>query len=750
MNGPLDRQVAAILARVAQLEGQPVSAGAPLQVRLAVTRPDPGGGGYPLPATNPNAYWLRFVDGTFTEAQGTQAITRYDRSANPSVVARNVNGSTAFVPQDTLVLAVRHSGRWWFSYGAGGMNLYPAQLDADLPRGGSAAATIMLWNAGFGVLQAVGAAITAVDVCKSGPAQQEDVCYVVLNPDSQRYEIVELPSVASALFPAKLTANLARGGSANATIMLWNAGLGVLQATGANIVAVDVCSSGPAKQNDVIYVVFNPDSSRYEIVELPNRGTELVLFYLDADLARGGSAAATIRQWAGGGPWAATGAAITVFDSSSQGPAKAGGDVTIVSGVAYLNPDSQRYEIITLVRPEAELYLFYLTADLARGGSAAAKIRTWGGAAWAAGGAAITVVDSSSLGPAKAGTVASKESGVCWKNPDSGRYEIVAVIRPSSILWAKATAKWTNAAGNASTVACNMCTNKTGTLVAGPVPITVYLPRPDGGPKKAIDPNVQTGDVIGYVLDDDGDAVCITDVSDDAIGTVKWWNDVAGNIPRGWRELSGAAGKFIVAVGPGDAYYDPSTLGAAGGASSHTHASHSYTPAGSVSSSASGSATLSGGGISGSGTASVTFGTTGGSATIETDYAVTGITITEHAAHNHNLTADTVNATASGGSVYYWPTSPVTQNFGPQTHTVNEPNSGQGHKHTIDKTAIAGALSGTVSIASIAAGLSLTGTVSLSGITVTSSFTGTPATLTHDTRGHIPPFYALYLIERFE
>ena len=35
----LDRQVAELLARVAQLEGAPVPTGVPLQVRLAVTRP---------------------------------------------------------------------------------------------------------------------------------------------------------------------------------------------------------------------------------------------------------------------------------------------------------------------------------------------------------------------------------------------------------------------------------------------------------------------------------------------------------------------------------------------------------------------------------------------------------------------------------------------------------------------------------------------------------------------------------------
>ncbi len=276
-NSILQRQVNALLTRVAQLEGKPVSVGVPLQVRLAVTRPQPGGS-YPNPATNPDSYWLRFTDGTFTEAQGAQTVTKYQRNAVPTVVARNVNGSASFVQQDSLVLAVRYSNRWWFSYSAPGMNLYPVYFNAALTRGGSASVTIMQWNAGLGVLQATGATVTAYDVCKSGPANQFDIGYVVLNPDSNRYEIVELPSRTGAeLFPCYFNGDLARGSNVSANVGAWVAGAWDLSGNPQTI--YDEGRVGPAKQGWRGWVFLSPTSGRWELLNIERSPLALWIEY---------------------------------------------------------------------------------------------------------------------------------------------------------------------------------------------------------------------------------------------------------------------------------------------------------------------------------------------------------------------------------------------------------------------------------------------------------------------------------------
>jgi hypothetical protein len=71
--------------------------------------------------------------------------------------------------------------------------------------------------------------------------------------------------------------------------------------------------------------------------------------------------------------WDDTGAAVTVFDSSSLGPALNESD-----GVAWLNPDSGRWEIISLRSAGSlQFVVFRLTEALTRGANAGATPMNW-------------------------------------------------------------------------------------------------------------------------------------------------------------------------------------------------------------------------------------------------------------------------------------------------------------------------------------------------------------------------------------
>ncbi len=130
-----------------------------------------------------------------------------------------------------------------------------------------------------------------------------------------------------------------------------------------------------------------------------------------------------------------------------------------------------------------------------------------------------------------------------------------------TVLFGKATAKWTNGGAVGSNVACNKC-DQAGTLTGGTV--TIYLPSTG-----AMQPNVRTGDVVAYTVDDAGDAIATSDYLDDRIGTIKAWGDPL-SIPGGWQEI--AAGATIFGYSNGDP--DFGVLGGTGGTRSHTHDAH--------------------------------------------------------------------------------------------------------------------------------------------------------------------------------
>jgi len=175
--------------------------------------------------------------------------------------------------------------------------------------------------------------------------------------------------------------------------------------------------------NDV-YVIFSLDAEP---------ALQLYLFYLSSPLTKGGSATAKIRTWAAppltGGPWAASGGAVTVYDSSSLGPAPQGTDATKHSGVCWLNPDSGRFEIITLTNtPGGTLVPFRLYENLDYGEFADAILLEWDvvDLEWVPSATHITVWDSCHVGPRIA-----QYDGWAQLDPNSGNYEVVSLSRPA-------------------------------------------------------------------------------------------------------------------------------------------------------------------------------------------------------------------------------------------------------------------------------------------------------------------------------
>ncbi len=113
-------------------------------------------------------------------------------------------------------------------------------------------------------------------------------------------------------------------GSAEATQCEWD-GDSWEPGAGDPVTVYDTVGSGPANQTDLVICWLSEESGRWEIIEAPAQSAPLVGFYLDADLTKGGNAAATLLVPTGGltATWTADGDSVTVHDVIGRfGPAK--------------------------------------------------------------------------------------------------------------------------------------------------------------------------------------------------------------------------------------------------------------------------------------------------------------------------------------------------------------------------------------------------------------------------------------------
>jgi hypothetical protein len=250
--------------------------------------------------------------------------------------------------------------------------------------------------------------------------------------------------------------------------------------------------------------------------------------------------------------------------------------------------------------------------------------------------------------------------------------------------WAKAVSLWVEEGGGKAYVDCVLSNRAGSTSGAG---VRVYLLRSSGST-----PNVRPGDVIQFLLDATGNAVCISDVNDDPIGTVKAWNYAPGDapLPGGWRVVDDLVGRTPIGFLNGNEVLG--TLGAVGGTTQEgTHDLSDTEVGGGETSTETVDAEVEFGGPSvATGSGFTDFTIVHGVIAEETveltaedaelSEETTGFTVSPHNPHRHHQ--GLVNSTFDGGGVdVHWQLANYTLGeVEPLAHTVNDP----GHRHVLE------------------------------------------------------------------
>ncbi len=396
----------------------------------------------------------------------------------------------------------------------------------------------------------------------------------------EEYVILALGKPAQELVLFYLDEDLEQFSGADATLRRWVGANWVADAGDAEV--WDSSGLGPALQGDVGVAFLSSASGRYEIITLQRRDIpRVVRFKLYEALTLGGNALAKVQTW--GGAAYADGDEITVVDwygflgrrGAFQAPSG-------FYGYAIRLPDKDEYQILELER-QALFAEVHITEDMGHTtpGQASASFDTfWEGQSTAG---AATVFDTrGAYGAAKSGD----KFLVVWDSHDA-QYKI-ADGKPgagSAIRYAKTYDSHTLAADSKSNdhyVECQACDDITGAgYDSGSEHFNVLLPSPSA----ATDPNVESGVVIGYTIDDAGNRVCVTGYLDDARKTLKLWHGDVADIPHGWTLCDGTSGtpdlsgRFVIGgqtggSGPLDDDGNSNDFGETGGRLKHKHAAH--------------------------------------------------------------------------------------------------------------------------------------------------------------------------------
>jgi len=275
-------------------------------------------------------------------------VQLYDPLAKDATVKLLTEGTWVLATFDT------DAGRWHIVRDPYvGTAIVRFRLDATLSLGGSANAHIRKWDptAGGGAGAYVdGDAIVVYDpfgIAGIGGGVGEWQApngyygFAIKLADKDQWQILYMEH--QALFVAfTLTENMGASSAGQAACTFDSFWQGRSTGTAAAVFDRD---GNHANFRDGDKGIANWDNKLNQYVIITEKGMgEPILFYLDAPLTRGGSAAATIRLWnVGLATWQATGASITAYDSSNLGPAK-----TSDLGVCFLSSQSGRYEIISL------------------------------------------------------------------------------------------------------------------------------------------------------------------------------------------------------------------------------------------------------------------------------------------------------------------------------------------------------------------------------------------------------------------
>jgi len=146
----------------------------------------------------------------------------------------------------------------------------------------------------------------------------------------------------------------------------------------------------------------------------------------------------------------------------------------------------------------------------------------------------------------------------------------------TTVSWGVATANWTDNGASCDHVTVQAAEDCEGTNPTGPT-LTILLPKNIDG-ADGMDPNIESGAVIGYMNAAGSSKVCVTDYLDDKIGTVKLWAaDSGGGVPPGWAVMNGSAnstangGSNIDMTDAGGRFARHGAPNASGGTTKHTH-----------------------------------------------------------------------------------------------------------------------------------------------------------------------------------
>jgi len=157
--------------------------------------------------------------------------------------------------------------------------------------------------------------------------------------------------------------------------------------------------------------------------------------------------------------------------------------------------------------------------------------------------------------------------GYCYTENEGMPVEWIRGRASGQLQWALAMADWEwddvearawPAQPNVGRVSCRLAHDRFG-AAAAPPNFYVYL---IGTREK--DPNVHTGDVLGFIEDENGLKIAVApDGLDAKIGSVKIWTGTFANIPPGWVHYTGLAGRVPFGLSTSDCLY--TTQGDTGG-----------------------------------------------------------------------------------------------------------------------------------------------------------------------------------------
>jgi hypothetical protein len=407
----------------------------------------------------------------------------------------------------------------------------------------------------------------------------------------EEYRVIDMGGGGDSLSLFYLNAPLTKGGSADASLLVWNAGTSTWDVGMTSVTVFDSAQLGPALMGDRGVCFLSKTSGRYEVVSLPGTGgVKIIRFKTTDPLALGGTAAAVKQNWNAGTSTYDDGDAITVVDfygslgrrGKFQGPSG-------LYGFAVNLGDKDEWQIIDMERI-ALFAVVQLTEDMGATTPHVASCtfpQFWEGQTTAG---ATAVLDTVGI----YGSLIDTEYALAVWDDNSVAYRLIDGQQGgSSIKYARAYADHTLAGtskSNSHYVECQAVDDITGAgYDSGSDHFNVLLPSPSA----AQDPNVEAGVVIGYTTDDDGNHVCVTDYLDDCRKTIKIWGGTAASVPHGWHLCDGSSGtpdlrsKFVVCASPGDdSNFDGNEngtdVGDSGGQQKHKHDDHEPQPTSAV------------------------------------------------------------------------------------------------------------------------------------------------------------------------